>query len=157
MKINIVSAKKEDFNAVNIIVKEGQDQHAEALPQIFNKVEQVMPESYFQELLAEPNCNILIAKDNQTIIGFAVVEIKKSPAFESMVERKYAYINDFGVKSEYKREGVGTALFNACVVWSKEKGAQSLELNVWEFNQQAISFYERFGMKTMSRKMTFNL
>ncbi|MEK9198520.1 GNAT family N-acetyltransferase [Ureibacillus sp. FSL E2-3493] len=157
MKINIVSTKGEDFNAVNVIVKEGQDQHAEALPKIFKKVEQVMLESYFQQLLAESNCDILIAKENQTVIGFAVVEIKKSPAFESMVERKYAYINDFGVKSNYKRGGVGTALFNACVEWSKEKGAQSLELNVWEFNEQAISFYERFGMKTMSRKMTLNL
>lgn len=151
MKINVVSAKGEDFNAVNVIVKEGQDQHAEALPKIFKKVEQVMPESYFQQLLAESNCDILIAKENQTVIGFAVVEIKKSPAFESMVER------NFGVKSNYKRGGVGTALFNACVEWSKEKGAQSLELNVWEFNEHAISFYERFGMKTMSRKMTLNL
>ncbi|MBD8026215.1 GNAT family N-acetyltransferase [Ureibacillus sp. Re31] len=157
MKINVVSAKVEDFNEVNVIVKEGQDQHAEALPNIFKKVEQVMPESYFQQLLAESNCDILIAKENQTVIGFVVVEIKKSPAFESMVERKYAYINDFGVKSNYKRGGVGTTLFNACVEWSKEKGAQSLELNVWEFNEQAISFYERFGMKTMSRKMTLNL
>lgn len=74
MKINVVSAKVEDFNAVNVIVKEGQDQHAEALPKIFKKVEQVMPESYFQQLLAESNCDILIAKENQTVIGFAVVE-----------------------------------------------------------------------------------
>lgn len=152
--INIETAKKEDFSAVNSIVTEGHNEHAEALPYIFKEVDEVIPAKNFQELLEDSNCEILIAKDNGVIVGFAVMELNDSPPFESMTPRKYAYINDFGVKSNYQRKGIGRELFKACVEWSKNRGAASLDLNVWEFNQKAISFYASLGMKNLSRKMT---
>ena len=37
MRINIESASLDDFNAVNLIVKEGHDEHSEALPHIFKR------------------------------------------------------------------------------------------------------------------------
>jgi len=33
------------------------------------------------------------------------------------------------------------------------QGVKEVELNVWEFNQDAISFYEKLGYTTVSRKM----
>ena len=38
--------------------------------------------------------------------------------------------------------------------WATTKGATSIELNVYEFNKTAISFYERLGYQTLSRKMS---
>lgn len=152
----ITIAQKQDFNAINHIVKEGQDEHSEALPNIFNKVEKVMPELYFNELLEDTNSDVLIAKIKDEVVGFAVMERKESPPFDSMAPRVYAYMHDFGVKSSFHRQGIGKMLFEACVEWSKNMGASSMELNVWEFNQKAISFYESFQMKTVSRKMTLN-
>lgn len=99
----ITIAQKHDFNAVNLIVKEGQDEHAEMIPNIFSKVEQVMPESYFNELLEDANSDILIAKLNDEVVGFAVMERKESPPFESMTQRVYAYMNDFGVKNDFSK------------------------------------------------------
>ncbi|WP_462413224.1 GNAT family N-acetyltransferase [Neobacillus sp. Marseille-QA0830] len=157
MNIEVVLANIRDFDAVNLIVKEGQDEHSEALPHIFQKVDQVMPSTYFCELLEDPKIDILVAKVSANVVGFAVVELKLSPPFDSLTPRTYAYINDFGVKSTYRRIGIGKALFDACVEWSKNKGAESLDLNVWEFNHKAISFYESLGMKTNSRKMTMSL
>ncbi|MFD1173920.1 GNAT family N-acetyltransferase [Oceanobacillus picturae] len=154
MNISIDKARIGDHYAVNLIVKEGQDEHSEALPHIFNKVDQVMPESYFRELLEDPKSDILIAKISEEIVGFAVMELNESPPFDSMIPRKFAYMNDFGLKSSYQRKGIGKILFEACLEWSKNKDATSLDLNVWEFNKKAISFYESFGMETISRKMT---
>ena len=62
MNISLDTASMGDYYAVNLIVDEGQDEHAEALPDIFNKVDQVMPESYFREWLEDPKSDILIAK-----------------------------------------------------------------------------------------------
>jgi ribosomal protein S18 acetylase RimI-like enzyme len=154
MNISIDTARIYDHYAVNLIVKEGQDEHSEALPYIFNKVDQVMPESYFRELLEDPKSEILIAKINEEVVGFAVMELNESPPFDSMIPRKFAYMNDFGIKSSYQRKGIGKILFEACLEWSKNKDATSLDLNVWEFNKKAIAFYESFGMETISRKMT---
>lgn len=113
-----------------------------------------MPESYFQELLEDTDYEILVARENGEVVGFAVMQIKEAPPFESMTPRKYAYMNDFGVKNSNQRKGIGRVLFDECVKWSKTKGASSLDLNVWEFNQNAISFYESQGMKSVSQKMT---
>ncbi|RYI26924.1 GNAT family N-acetyltransferase [Bacillus infantis] len=157
MNISIDTAKIDNHYAIDLIVKEGQDEHSEALPYIFNKVDRVMPESYYRELLEDPNCEILIAKISEEIVGFAVMEINESPAFDSMVTRKFAYMNDFGIKRSCQRKGIGKILFEACVEWSKNKDAASLDLNVWEFNKKAISFYENFGMEAISRKMTLRL
>ena len=41
--------------------------------------------------------------------------------------------------------------------WAIAKGATSIELNVYEFNETAISFYERLGYQTLSRKMSKQL
>jgi len=157
MNIKIDTATFEDYYAVNLIVKEGQDEHSEALPHIFNKVDIVMSESYFRELLEGTKTEILIAKIKEEVVGFAVMELDESPSFDSLVPRKFAYMNDFGIKNSYQRNGIGKVLFEACLEWSKNKDATSLDLNVWDFNKKAISFYESFGMETISRKMTIHL
>ncbi|MFC2946938.1 GNAT family N-acetyltransferase [Virgibacillus sediminis] len=154
MTINIEIANKDDFKAVNSIIKEGHNEHAEALPHIFKDIDQVMPGKNFNELLEDPNCEVLIVKEYGDIVGFAVIELSESPPFDSMTPRKFAYMSDFGVKRSSQRKGIGRELFNECLNWAKNRGADSLDLNVGEFNRKAISFYENFGMKTVSRKMT---
>ncbi|HZG59150.1 MAG TPA: GNAT family N-acetyltransferase [Anoxybacillus sp.] len=156
-KVVITAASLDDYGNINEIVKEGQDEHAEALPTIFAKVDVVMPIDYYQQLLNDKNSEVLVAKLDGQVVGFAVLEIKEAPPFASLVPRTYAYISDFGVKKSFQNNGIGKQLFFACVEWAKAKGATSLELNVWEFNQKAISFYEQLGMKPLSRKMAIDL
>lgn len=158
MNISVEIAKIEDFYAVNSIVKEGHEEHANAYPHIFKKVDEVMSAHYFSELLSNPDCEIFVARlNNYEVVGFAVMELQHPPLFESLIPRKYAYMNDFGVKETFQRNGIGNLLFQACVEWSREKGAKNLDLTVWEFNEKAISFYEKNEMRTISRKMSMKL
>ena len=39
------------------------------------------------------------------------------------------------------------------VRFAKEKGFSRIELNMWEFNQDALAFYEAAGFKTFRRYM----
>ncbi|MDM5334286.1 GNAT family N-acetyltransferase [Ureibacillus composti] len=158
MNISVEKARIEDFHAINFIVKEGHEEHANAHPHIFKKVDEVMSANYFNELLSDPDCEIFVARlNNHEVVGFAVMELQYSPLFESLIPRKYAYMNDFGVKETYQRNGIGDLLFQACMKWSREKGAKELELTVWEFNEKAIAFYEKNEMRTISRKMSLKL
>lgn len=157
MDIFIDVATIADFDFINSIVKEGHDEHFHALPHIFRKVEQVMPYEYFHSLLTDPSSEILVARYADEVVSFAVLEIIEAPPFNSLIPRKFSYINDFGVSSKYNRMGFGKKTFHACCDWAKSQGATALELNVWEFNRGAISFYESLGMETVNRKMTFNL
>ncbi|MEO4051872.1 GNAT family N-acetyltransferase [Solibacillus sp. CAU 1738] len=157
MKVNIIQATLQDFERINELVKEGHDEHVEALPHIFKPVQQVMPLSYFQELMNDAHSEIFVAKEKEEVVGFAVLSLEQSPPFESLVQRKYAYIHDFGVKNNQQRKGIGKSLFTACVDWAKLHDAASIELNVWSFNEKAITFYENLNMQSVSRKMELKL
>ncbi len=38
--------------------------------------------------------------------------------------------------------------------WAEKQGIHDIELHVYEFNKQALNFYEKFGYHTASRRMT---
>ena len=67
------------------------------------------------------------------------------------------YFDDFCVKSSHQKNGIGRFLFQYIVDYSKTEGASSLQLVVWEFNKDAIKFYETLGMSTRNRRMELNL
>ena len=48
-------------------------------------------------------------------------------------------------------------LFERCLQWAKEMDVTAVELNVWEFNEDAIAFYKGCGMETINRKMVASL
>jgi len=61
------------------------------------------------------------------------------------------------VLKSHQKQGIGHLLFQQSIAWAKDKGATSLDLTVWEFNEDAILFYERHGMGTLTRQMTLPL
>ncbi|MFE3574353.1 GNAT family N-acetyltransferase [Lysinibacillus sp. NPDC059133] len=148
MTIEVFIATEEDYFTVNEIVKEGHEEHVMEEPTIFKSVESVMPECYYKELIANEESDVLIAKEDEVVVGFAVISVETSPPFESLVQRKYAYIHDFGIKANLQRKGIGKMLFNACITWAEKREVDSVELNVWEFNTKAIDFYKHFDMKS---------
>jgi len=68
-----------------------------------------------------------------------------------------AYIDDFCVKASKQKNGIGRLLFDYVVSYAKSEGALSLQLIVWEFNKDAIKFYESLGMTVRNRRMELNL
>ncbi|MFS0878156.1 GNAT family N-acetyltransferase [Solibacillus isronensis] len=157
MVIKIEEAKEQHYIEVNRLVRQGHDDHVRGDNTVFREVESVMPEEYYLELLEQEQSTVLIAREGNKIIGFAVISIEASPDFPSLVQRRFAYIHDFGVDQSEKRKGIGSLLFEACLKWAKEMNVDEVELNVWEFNEEAIAFYKKHSMKTISRKLRLAL
>ena len=74
-----------------------------------------------------------------------------------MYERHFLDVNEFGVDPAYRRRGVGKALIDRAKAWAKEQGFDRLELNMWEFNQDALAFYEAVGFRTYRRYLEIPL
>lgn len=155
--VTICSATLEDYQTINTLVKEGHDEHVTEVPTVFKSVASVMPNSYYKELLESSTSTIFVAKNQEALIGFAVISIESAPPFDSLVQRQYAYIHDFGVKKDVQKQGVGKLLFTACVTWAQTMNVTSIELNVWDFNTNAIDFYKHLGMESVSRKMAIQI
>ncbi|MBD0380434.1 GNAT family N-acetyltransferase [Paenibacillus sedimenti] len=154
MEISIRTAKAEDYDAVNAIIRFGQEEHADALPHVFAKLDRVVAMGWFRSYSDQNTKVILVAEYETRIVGVAMLELKKSPPYEALVPRTYAYMNELAVDPAYQRQGIGTMLYAASLQWAKNRQASSLELNVWEFNSRAIAFYQSLGMSTLNRTMT---
>ena len=76
---------------------------------------------------------------------------------QTLIPRSFAYVDDFCVKSSYKRKGIGRLLFEYVSKYAIKECASLLQLVVWEFNEDAIGFYEKMGMSTANRRMEVSL
>ena len=68
-----------------------------------------------------------------------------------------ADITDIAVTAQMRSKGIGRLLFETGRDWARDQGAERLELVVWEFNKNALDFYQRQGMETLARTMSLAL
>lgn len=67
------------------------------------------------------------------------------------------FIEDFVVDAEFRSKGIGRKLFDAAKLQAKEWNSNCLELNVWEVNKEAESFYNKMGLKVKTKRMECKL
>ena len=70
-----------------------------------------------------------------------------------MKVRDFLDIDEFCVDEKHRREWIATALIEFIKNFAIDQGYHRLELNMWEFNQDALAFYEAAGFETFRRYM----
>ena len=70
-----------------------------------------------------------------------------------MIERDYLDIEEFCVDVSWYRKGIATEMINYIRRYAFEKNIHRIELNVWDFNENALAFYESVGFNTYRRYM----
>lgn len=154
MSLVVRRAAAEDCQAVCEMLEELHLIHSCALPGVFRKPDaSAMFRDRVEELVHEPDSAVFVAEVDGEVAGAALAVVRDSPDRMAMMPRRYGWVESIGVRERFRREGVGSALMHAAERWSRENGASTCELNVWEFNQAAIRFYESLGFETASRRM----
>lgn len=151
--VTVRSAREEDLGQVNNLRRQVNDLHVEGKPEIFKPGFCDALRDYVHEIMKDPNKEILVAETNGQICGFAVLNHIVRPENPFMYERDYLDIDEFCVGEGFRRRGVGSALIQASRNYAKEKGFRRIELNMWEFNREALAFYEAAGFTTYRRYM----
>lgn len=157
--IGIRRAKEEDFEEIKNLVVEINNIHAKARPDLYECTEEPITRGEFYELLRSKTTEVFVATKLCTneIVAYSILNIINNKCLLFTKNRYYGYIEEFCVKSNYKRRGIGKTLFNYMKEYSKTLGLTSLQLTVWEFNEDARHFYESLGMITRNRRMEMNI
>lgn len=95
--------------------------------------------------LEDASCCVFIAEQGGEALGYAMLREGPAPACVGSanaveVARLYAVRRWIGA-------GVGAALMQHCVREAVARGHDALWLGVWERNERAIAFYERWGFR----------
>lgn len=146
-------AREDELQRVNILRKQVNDLHVAGKPDVFKPGFCDELKDYVFAIWEDPQKEIVVAELNGEIRGFAVLNHIIRPENPFMLERDYLDIDEFGVDEEYRRQGIASAMIRFIREYAREKGFQKLELNMWEFNRDALAFYEAAGFATYRRYM----
>ena len=61
------------------------------------------------------------------------------------------------MEKNYRKNHIGTALYEYVIAYAKEIQCHNVTLNVWADNKEAVAFYEKIGLKiqkiTMEKRL----
>ena len=159
MDIKVREAVADDYNEINNLVVEVHRLHVENRADVYVDVDIPLLREYFDELLSTADTKLFVVEDtcNKDLVAYSILKIMAPRSIQILVPSRFVYIDDFCVKSNHRKNGIGRFLFQHIVDYSKTEGISSLQLVVWEFNEDAIKFYEALGMSTRNRRLELNL
>ncbi len=146
-------AQEKDLNRVNELRKQVNDLHVVGKPEVFKPGFCDELRNYIQTIFRDPEQRIVVAEQDGKICGFAVLHHIYKPENPFMYERDFLDIDEFCVDEAFRRQGVASAMVAFIKNWAKDQGYHRIELNMWEFNQDALAFYEQAGFVTVRRYM----
>ncbi|UCF83638.1 MAG: GNAT family N-acetyltransferase [Desulfobacteraceae bacterium] len=95
--------------------------------------------------LADPTTIFLLAYEDNEPIGYATLKVSAAPKCvqgPKPMELARLYVNQRVIG-----KGYGAALLKACQEEALDAGYETIWLGVWERNERAIRFYEKWGFR----------
>lgn len=152
-------AREDDFGIVSTFLKEIAEQHRRGRPDIFKEDVQKYSYEEYCELLSDDSKPVFVAEslDGNKILAHAFCRIIIQPERSVAFSRKTLFLDDLYVSPEVRGGGIGGEMIKYLKSFALEQCCYNLELNVWEFNGGAVSFYEKLGLHTQKRQMEYVL
>lgn len=156
-EITIRNCSIDDFKGINILMNQVHKLHMDSRSDVYRKTDEPLPKKDFLSIINDENKILILAEINYIVVGLCIISIRPIPSNIALVPRKVAYMEDLCVHEDYRKQGIGKKLFLDAKKLALAFNVDSLELMVWEFNKNAVNFYENEGMNTRSRIMEMKL
>lgn len=156
MDLHIREATKSDYEVVHQIQKQVHEIHTKERPDQYKMADTTLDKEYFNNLIDGENTKVFLLEEDRPI-AYTIITIKNTKERPILIPKKVVYMDDFGVDIKYRGKGMGKIFFGKILEFAKNIEADSLELGVWEFNENAIKFYESMNLKTKMRRMEISL
>ena len=143
--MNIRRAKEADIPALNRLLEQILNVHHAGRPDIFRPHTKKYTDRELSELLSDEKTPIFVAEEGE-VLGYAfcvLQEWKDHPLFQ---DRRSLYIDDLCVEEACRGRGVGKKLLRFVTDYAKGLGFDSVTLNVWALNENALKFYTACGL-----------
>ena len=148
-QVTVRAARPEDVAAIHEFIRELAD-YEHALDQVTGT-----PEMLRGALFGDrPSAEALLAVDaDGTPLGFALFH----GSFSTWECLPGIWLEDLYVPARQRRSGVGRALLRALAAIAVQRGCPRLEWTALDWNEPALSFYERLGAVRLEEWTTHRL
>lgn len=148
--MNIRIAEEKDYLQVEKLMKQVHDMHVELCPNIYKPEEIIWSKEEFMELVTKEE--VLVAVKDEKVVGL-LSYIFRIISGKIVVDRKVMFIESLVVDEKYRSRGIGRELLNRAKEIYKEKGCDSLELQVNAKNVKVWEMYKKYGFREKSVNM----
>lgn len=128
----IRKAERSDVAAIFALIQE-LALYEKAPEQVTNTAENLA-----NDLFEKNVCEAIVAVFNTEIVGFALYYTSYSTWKGACL-----YLEDFYVKEEVRKQGIGQLLFDQILLIAKSKNVKRMDWQVLEWNEPAIRFYQK--------------
>ena len=108
-----------------------------------------------EQLINDDSSYLLVAEDNNRIIGTGYAQIRDSK--KSLKHQKHSYLGFMFVEPDYRGLGINKLIMDNLMEWSKAQGILDFYLDVYDGNDAAIRAYEKVGFTKSLIEMKINL
>jgi ribosomal protein S18 acetylase RimI-like enzyme len=151
--ITIRRGTPEDYAGICAVMDESDAFHRGRLPWLFIEPgAPSRPTEYFDDFFRGERAVILVA-DAGEIVGVATGLLRENPSFPVFRPATYVELDGIAVSAKWRRHSIGTRLARGVESWAADRGAEWIQLGVYEFNDDARRFYDSLGYETLMRRM----
>ena len=155
MDFIIRRAQPQDAPDLERLLQQILNLHQAARPEVFKPGAQKYSLEQILELIENEQNPVFVALVSGQVAAYAICKHISYENHAVFKPHKKLYLDDFCVDETRRGLGIGTKLFDFLKGYTKEQGYAYLELNVWEFNQNAVDFYTKARLRTGKRLMEF--
>lgn len=145
--MKIVQADKQHIPGMLALLCQVGEVHHRGRPDIFRGGALKYDAAALEALLQDEDRPIFIAEEDGRVLGYGFCKVNEYSAHPVFTNYRELYIDDICVDENCRGQGVGSAVYQAIRRYAKEQGFYNITLNVWSFNESAMAFYEKCGMK----------
>ncbi len=159
MKFLIRRMQPQDFASLRPLQNEIQHLHEKGRPDLFRPGAISYDNDAFLSALADENgrhavCAAIDRDGNETtLVGFLFAWVRHRRGHRNMNDEDFLLVDDICVAGSRRRCGIGRALFDYAKAAAQEAGCSRTVLDVYRFNEPALSFYRAMGFEEESVRM----
>ena len=150
MEVIVRLPRLQDYERVSKIMDQVQQLHVEWRPDVYKPASPLITMDMFEAILKDENW--YVAEADGVVVG--VLELMKrhveSPA---QVMKDVLFISTMAVDEKYRGKGIGHLFFEKVKRIKKEKGYDTIELQVNAKNRRAYEMYRKYGFTEKSINM----
>lgn len=155
--IHIRRAREDDYESIASLEEEVYALHLRGRPDLFRADYRFTREDY-GALLTDHDTAVLAACADESGDIVAICILKRldraGTVFNPFVT---LYIDDFCVAEKWRGQGIGRLILGSVREQAKKMNAKNIELNVWNFNDKAVAFYNAMGFAVQRERLELPL
>ena len=155
--MNIRFAEAKDVPGILALLKQVGQVHHEGRPDIFRAGAQKYGASQVLAMLDSSKNPIFVAVEGEKVVGYGFCQVKIYDHDPVIADHTEIYIDDLCVDESCRGQGIGKKIYREILRYAKMRRADSVTLNVWCCNENAMKFYESLGLKPQKIGMEIKL